>query len=87
MTMCHLKTTMGILVGARFLAFLSGQTGILTLDDNIISPEIIVVDGFVEVPKGYIICVKPNWTEIERYMLNMLVFKYFHHFWLKKSFR
>ena len=46
-----------------------------TLDDIIISPEIIVVDGFIEVPKGYGIGVEPNWIVIERYLVDTIVFE------------
>ena len=54
---------MGILVGAfPNFPLMADANSSFTLDDIIISPEIIVVDGFIEVPKGYGTCVEPNWT-------------------------
>ncbi|MCZ8531879.1 o-succinylbenzoate synthase [Psychrobacillus psychrodurans] len=44
-------------------------------EEDIISPEIVVVDGYIEVPKGYGIGFEPNMEVIERYMLNEIVFE------------
>lgn len=44
-------------------------------EEDIISPEIVVVDGFIEVPKGNGIGFEPNMTVIERYLLDTFVFE------------
>lgn len=44
-------------------------------EEDIISPEIIVTDGFIDVPKANGIGFEPNMKVIERFMLDMLVFE------------
>ncbi|MFJ7825324.1 o-succinylbenzoate synthase [Psychrobacillus sp. NPDC096623] len=44
-------------------------------EKDIISPEIVVIDGFIDVPKGKGIGADPNMKVIERFMLDMVVFE------------
>lgn len=44
-------------------------------EEDIISPEIVVVNGYVEVPKGNGIGYEPNMKVIQRYLLDTIVFE------------
>ena len=44
-------------------------------EEDIISPEIVVVNGYIEVPKGNGIGYEPNMKVIQRYLLDTIVFE------------
>lgn len=44
-------------------------------EEDIISPEIVVEDGYIKVPKGNGIGFEPNMEVIERYLLNTISFE------------
>ena len=44
-------------------------------EEDIISPEIVVVDGLIEVPNGNGIGYEPNMKAIDRYLLETIVFE------------
>ena len=44
-------------------------------EEDIISPEIVVENGYIEVPKGNGIGYKPNMKVIQRYLLDTIVFE------------
>lgn len=44
-------------------------------EEDIISPEIVVENGYIEVPKGNGIGYEPNMKVIQRYLLDTIVFE------------